>query len=356
MTKCSIFLSLVIYMGTGILAAQTNFHSTLPAGLLQRGGDYSDGYGIAWPFYGNFHYQEVHTSWYGQVKVLRGVSFRRAWGLPTANGAVARTVDIEFKLGYGNLHAFGNGSLGGNYNSAPTTVHPRQSVSLPSWVNPPQQAPAPFDAKIPFAGVFVYNGKEHLVWEIRVGQPSVIGGSYKCDRQLAQTYVFGNGTPIGTGCVPNGQTAPHALLTSVENLGPEYPMTFRAISRLGPAKSWVTLALGAKNTMNNVPGWCSPIYLAPLVYLLMDGTAGPNNVARAAITTKYTPSAIGITFYAQAFAKDKNAAGISLSNATKTVVPPAPILQSWRYVYADYNNPANVQGPYTYGSLITGWW
>lgn len=354
--KCSPFLSLVICLGTGILGAQTKLHSTLPAGLLQRGGDYDDGRGIAWPFYGNFHYQEVHTSWYGKAKLLFGVSFRRAWGFPTANGAVARTVDIEFKLGYGNLHAFGNRSLGSNYNSAPTTVHPRRSVSLPSWVNPPKQAPAPFDAKIPFAGLFVYNGKEHLVWEIRVSQPSVIGGGYRCDRQLGQNYLYNAGTPVGVGCIPNGQTGAHSLLTTVYNYGPGQEMMFYANSRQGPARSGVTLALGVSNTTTKIPGWCSPVYLAPLAYISMDGPAGPTNSARAAINSTYTPSAIGMTFYAQAFAKDQNAAGISLSNATKNVMPPVPILQTWKYVLADYRNPSNLQGPYTYGSLITGWW
>jgi len=337
-----------------MLAAQNTVHSTLPAGLLQRGGDYNHGRGIGWPLTGNFHYQEVHSSWTGKgVKLLVGVGFRRAWGRPTANGAVARTADIEFIVGYGNRYAFSANNFIGNYKSAPTTVHPKRSVSLPSWVLAPKQAPAPFDVNIPFTGLIIYNGKDDLVWEIKVSKLSVAGGGYCSDRQLGNDYLVDLGKPIGTGCIPTGQTSTHTLLSSLYNYGPQ--MQLYANSRLGPANSAVTLVLGTKNTTTKIPGWCAPVHLAPLVYIPVGMPHSPTHFARAMINVNYTPSAVGVSLYAQAFAKDKNPGGISLSNACKMVMPPPPIFQTWKYVIAENPNSNVLSGPYTYGSLITGW-
>jgi hypothetical protein len=347
---------LVLMLSISASSPAQVFRYTLPQGMLNRGGDWDDGEGSPYVLsYGTLRYQEVHTSWTGKgAKVLSCVAFRRAWNKPYTGTAGARTVDITFTIGPGNLHQFYSTSFAGNYKSTPTVVHPKKTVNLPSWVQRPTNSPARFDAIIPFARPAIYIDTADMLWDIELTNASTPGGGYYCDRQVA-AYGSAPSQMIGQGCVAAGRSKPIMHIASVFNAGPAWPMRMQ-LSVLYNPNAPVTLAIGLKGVPLPVPGWCTTIGTTPLVYVPLGTPSTINNVVRGIIDFPHSPGLVGTTFYSQAFAKDTNAAGISLSNACRNQVPRPPIPQSWKYVLAAGSNPTRIEGPHTVGSVVTGWY
>ena len=312
---------------------------------------------------GAFRYQEVHTSWVGKpVKVLLQAGFRRAGNRPTTASAVARKADITFTVGYGASGTFSKTSFAGNFKAnTAKIVFPKTNVSMPAWTSKPTTAPAPFNVIIPFKTVFTYDGKQDIVWEINYENPTVTGATtYYCDRASAVAYLSDAGVSIGTGCTATGQTLSHYHNATIYNYGPNgttYKMRLYLFASRNPANAPVTVALGVRNLNAQIPGWCNKIYPSPVLYVPMGTSTATGTVTSNYQSFPHTPTAIGVKIYSQAFAPDAKQTGlVSLSNADSFTMPndPAGTARTWKYVY-QLSTAATLNGPYTAGSVITGW-
>ena len=335
--------------------------STLPDGLLREPGRAVTPY----PFdRGDFRYQEVHSSWRGKPKRLLGVAFRRAWEQPVTVSAVARTALLKFTVGYGDRVTFSS-VFGANYlkNTTPLVVFPTTKVSLPAWVNPPRStAPAPFNVRLPFKRPFIYSGKADFVWEIEHTSASVAPNSrYYSDRAVASRAGYATPTYYGTGCTTKGQSRHHWLEARFLNNGPKaaQPMRLGMQTFLGPVGAVVVGMVGIQRKAISVPGWCAQLLVDPLVFYGI-GKVAAGNPPRTPFTYLDLPhirQALGVVLHCQAFCLDAGqSSGLSLTHGNALRVPndPFTLSPSWKYIYKA--SASNVRGPFTTGSVITGWY
>jgi len=375
------------------LSAQ-KFHSTLPDGLLAQGGNYSSGGGVSYCLDpGIFRYQEIHKNWLGKQKALRGVAFRRGWGRATNTTAVARKYDLFFRLGYGDSATYASTSFNGNYTRGRQVVIGKESpagntpvtVSLPDWtkLNPAWSAtnPAPFDAFMPFTtAVFLYDGKNDMIWEIEIVKASVSGGTYNCDRQGT-----GGNSATGVGTyVPNPYPACNdSAITSTTGaymFGTAYVYN----------KSYSTVSYQDKVRIYNYSYRTAPGANVAVAYSPFPNPTGVNMGAicnklhfdaskpfhllfrPAANTTSASTSSHATTnllfpwnnVYAnvpimmQTAWTDSKTGFFSLTAARSFTIPSYPPVSKpidMKYIYKRSTSTSN-SGPYTAGSVITGWY
>ena len=361
-THFTLAVSATVLLASAAFAQTASY--TLPDGLTKTGGSYSSGNGVSYVFdRGAFHYQEVHGSWVGKgVKVLTKVGFRRAWNRATNTTAVARKGDFTFTCGYGVNSTFAKTSFSSNYTTGSAVeVFPKTTISMPSWTTKPSTSPAPFDVVIPFKKTFIYDGKREFIWELNYENPTVTTTTYYyCDRQSPSSAATDAGTVLGTGCVATGRTSAHTLNSTFYNYGAggsPYTMRVYLYATNNPSSQPVTAAFGVTNPNAQLPGWCAKLYTLPLFYVPIGTSSSTGTLSSRYVDIPYIAGIVGVTTYGQAFAADPGqASGLSLTNAEALTMPkdPAGTPLSWKYVY-QLSTSSTLSGPYTAGSVITGW-
>lgn len=340
----------------------------LPDGFLNTGGNYSNGNGVLYVFDRPYlHYQEVHTTWGGKGnKMLTGAAFRRGWGQANAPAAVARIADVTFTAGHGSIATFSRTSFAGNYTGASATVvHPKATVALPSRQMKPTTIPAPWDVFVPFKTPFLYDGTSDFVWEILYENPSVTATtSYNSDRASTTAYLRTTGESQFTGCTTTGNTSPFDMISRFDNYGPNgatYKMRLYTSTADAPANTAVTLALGVQKADAQIPGWCAKVYPNPIAFLPLGTANASGNTTGIYFDFPHFAAAEHATLYLQAYALDaSHPGGILLSDGQDLLIPPAPPFPlatgTTKYIYQ--TSPATVtpSGPFTAGSVITGWY
>jgi len=375
------------------LSAQT-FHSTLPDGLLKFGGNYSSGGGVSYCFdRGPFQYQEIHKNWLGKQKVLRGVAFRRGWGRATNTTAVARKYDLLLRLGYGDSSTYAKTSFNGNYTRGRTVVVGKEAttgntpvtISLPDWTtqNPAwsQANPAPFNAVIPFTtAIFLHDGKNDMIWEIEISKATTSGGTYYCDRQGTggnNSYGVGTYVPLNR---PRCNDSAITSTTGAYMYGYSYVYN----------KSYTTVSYQDKVRIYNYSYYTAPganvaaafspfplpngVNIGAICNQLYFDASKPFHVIfrPAANTTSASTSSHATTnllfpwnnIYAnvpiimQSAWDDSSTKYFSLTAARSFTIPSYPPMTQpidMKYVY-QVSTSSTLSGPYTAGSVITGWY
>ena len=369
-------------------AAQT-YHSTLPDGYLKKSGDWWMT-GVGFPFAAGLgRYQEVHDDWSGSARTLKGVAFRRAWGLPTNTSAVARTVSVFFRVGYGDVSKFGTGSsIDANFTSSRTTVVGTESpagispavVKLPDWtaLDPKwsQGNPAPFSAILPFSTSFVHDGKTDFVWDVEIVKTSSTGALYHFDRAAVGqgNYSLSQYEPLplldAGSCHDSSATGtfPARITGSAVSYDKTYPGTTLADTTRISVTSFST---APNATVIHAIGFPSiaGIQIGAKCYGLHVDTAQPHllsyqttfNSGSGYSPTTYwsapnsaTSSLIGTRFAVQAAWTDSSTKQLGLSQGVTFLMPGQSRPVHTKYVYASAGSAT--QGPYTAGSVITGWY
>lgn len=359
-------LGLAVY-SSALCAQNPTFRYGLPEGFLSAPGQYLAGGGVSYVFdRPDFAYQEVHSSWTGGgQKILLGVGFRRGWGQEDIPANTARTADVTFTVGTGDRATFAKTSFAGNYsNNSATVVFPKAQVSMPDWRTRPAVAPAPFDVVFPFKVPYVYDGKSDFVWQIAYENCSESARTrYFCDRANTQKYLYSNGIPIGTGCTATGRTVAHGLTSRLYNYGPNgasYKMRLYLQATNNPSSAPVAAAVGGVQLNLPLPGWCTNLVTLPLLYLPIGTSSSTGSLATRYYDSPYVASAVGTSLYVQAYSPDAgHPSGLSLTEGEKTTMPPTinfTPTASFKYIYRSAPTSTSLSGPFTAGSVITGWY
>jgi len=338
---------------------------TLPRGYETMGGGRGNGTGVPYPFdRGVFHYMEVHTTWKGSIVPLSNVRFRRAWNYNSNTTAIKRTADVTFIVGEGNNSSFTT-TFSTNYVSAPTTVFPKTTVNMPDWTTKTGLMPDAWSLTLPFKTKYVYLGKNDFVWEIIYDNPSITSTSgYQADRSSSwgnsptQNPRQSDYITYGTGCTATGRTATMSNQLILYNGGSSNPMQIRVTAANNPSSQALTMAIGFQSANLTIPGWCTQVLINPFFYLPLGTTDSSGVLPSSPVTVSfpYAPKATYVPVFTQTFAKDPGkAGGIALSNAAAAFMPRPPGDYVFRYTYNTSLTATTGVGPYTAGSVVTGW-
>jgi hypothetical protein len=339
---------------------------TLPRGYETMGGGRGNGTGVPYPFdRGVFHYMEVHTTWRGQSRVLTNARFRRAWNYASNTTAVKRTAVVTLNVGDGDntkfTTTFSTNFIGGKF----TTVFPTTTVNMPDWTTKTGLMPDVWTLTLPFTTKFVHTGKADFVWEIFYDKPSVTTTStgYQADRSSS----YGNNTSsprqsdyitYGTGCTATGRTSAMSNRLVFYNAGSTNPMQLQVTATNNPSSQSLTLAVGFQSANLTIPGWCTQVFVNPLIFLPLGTTNSSGVLPGSPVTVNfpYTASGIYVPVFTQTFAKDPGLlGGIALSNGDAAFMPRPPGDYIFRYTYSTSVTSTTGSGPFTAGSVITGW-
>lgn len=358
--KTSISLSLLAALGAAPRLQSQQPGATLPAGFLQSGGNAPDGRGTGTSFIFDaprMRYLERHAAWTGgSQRVLNGMALRRPWGQPAAPRATARTMDISLHLGLAQGTTLGAGSFSNNFvGNSRQQVFSQRAVQLPDRSAPATQIPAAWDLRLPFSRPHIYTAAADFLWEVECSNSSAVSGTrYYCDRADDSSFLRSDARQQGAGC--GGQS----LAARFYNYGPQgktYQMRLYLDADQHPANTTVTVALGLQTLAVSLPGWCAPVHPDPLVYLPLGNTDALGQLPGRYLNQAYLPALEGLRLQLQSFAADSTVAvGVALSGGMELWVPPAPgpRAQGFAFVYQT-STGGSLKGPYTSGSVITGW-
>ncbi|MHC4513835.1 MAG: hypothetical protein ACYS5W_09070 [Planctomycetota bacterium] len=372
---------------TSLSAQGPTFHSTLPAGLLKTGGDYSSGNGVSYVLdRGVFHYQEVHKDWLGKVKVLQGVSYRRAWNRANDAACTARKFDMLFRVGYGDLSKFTKTSFNSNYTRGRKVMLGTESssgntavpINLPSWVNKPVTAPAPFNAIIPFKGIFVYDAKDDFIWELEITKIDTQNGNYYCDRHKAtggtsssgpSAYVPATRPPCNDSAITrtNGAymygycyvyNSSYSTVSYRDKLRVyNYSYYTAPGANVAAAISPFPLPSGV-----NIGAICNRLYFdasKPFHVIFRPATNDQNARTSSHATTNllipWNNAYANIKLMMQTAWSDSKTGFFSLTAARSATVPSYPKPLNTIYTYR-LGTATTLNGPYSAGSVVTGWY
>jgi hypothetical protein len=330
------------------------------------GGGRGNGTGVPYPYdRGVFHYMEVHTTWKGTIVPLGNVRFRRAWNYAANAAAVKRTADVTFKVGEGNAATFSSTFASNFIGGKSTLVFPKTQVNMPDWTNKTGLMPDIWTLTLPFTTKYIYLGKNDFVWEVFYDKPSVTSPSgYQADRSSSwgnsptQNPRQSDYIKYGTGCTATGRSAAMSNQIVFYNAGPASQMRLTITVANNPSKQMLTLALGLKSANLTVPGWCTKLLINPLIFLPL-GTTDANGVllsSPVSINFPYTANGLYVPAFTQVYARDPGkVGGIALSNGAAAFMSRPPGDYLFRYTYSTNLTATVGSGPYTAGSVVTGW-
>lgn len=344
------------------LAAQTI--TTTPAGFENTRGTSS----VSYPFSGtitpagSFRYQEIHTTLVGTPMTnIVAANFRRDESTTTTATAVARTANVEFKMGHGNRDRF-TPDFAANFSGGATTVFVRKPVNLVSWVGPGNGTLEPWTNRLPFDSNFTYNGTDHLVWEVNYDSMTPTG-TYNSDRATGSgsLWTSRSGVNLGTGCVATGRTSAFVLTTTAYHHVGSQIARLQAYVSNAPSSSPVILSIDAVNSNLQLPFLCSTLYALPTVTLSLGASSATGGTSSLNFYTfPFNPIFLTASIYMQAVSPDPGQASnflpLALSQGEDVLWPalsvttPAPAA----YIYNADLTAAFGNGPFFAGSVICG--
>lgn len=125
-----------------------------------------------------------------------------------------------------------------------------------------------------------------------------------------------------------------------------------------PSSQPLTLALGLQSANLTIPGWCTQVMVNPLIFLPLGttDTSGALPSSSVNVNFKYTAGIIYTPVFTQTYAKDPGqAGGIALSNGAAAFMPRPPGDYIFLYTYSTSLTATAGSGPFTAGSVLTGW-
>lgn len=273
-------------------------------------------------------FQQVDAFTYGAKTNRNRVYFRRDGLLPSNPLYGARTVDMEFAFGEGNLGTMSTTFADNYIGSTHQVVFNRKLVNFPDWSAAPALPPQPeSQALILFTDVvgWGYAGRTatgtDFVWEVRVWSNDKGGQPYPMDGDtVIPTVVTSSGSAVGTGCIATGQTSSVSHSNSLSNYGTSFDLSL-GVSRCQPFQTAFSL-LGATQVTTNI-GLCQPLQLLPVLTVNM-GTTDATGAASIAFTgLAHNPALIGQSIVSQTVAFDTGL-GLALSQGRVVAVPVDP--------------------------------
>ncbi|MCC6670450.1 MAG: hypothetical protein IT458_05270 [Planctomycetes bacterium] len=335
--------------------------TTAPAGYEATVGTSSVLYPWSFTSATAFRYQEIHTSLKGApLANIKAANFRRDESASTFTTSVARTQDVTFKMGHGNIAVFQT-NFNANYTGAPTTVFTRKPVNLPDWtLRQGTGGVEPWTLRLPYDANFNYDGVQDLLWEV-IWENSTATGNYTTDRTSSTTGSVSSssaGANLGTGCIATGRTSAFTLAATVYTHLNNSLMRLRTSCTNAPTSTPVLMAIDAVNSNLTVPGLCTTLYALPTLLVPIGTSSATGAVAIQDISLAYDANLQTQRIYLQAIALDAGLSGIpvALSQGENCLWPAAPVTgPNFLYTYStDITGATPTNGPFTAGSAICG--
>jgi hypothetical protein len=249
--------------------------------------------------------------------LITGLAYRRNLNLTTST---TRTLELEIKVGHADFSKV-TSTYATNYLGTPSVVFKKQNITF-DWTSASPLTPAAYDAVIPFATPFIYNGKDAFVWESN-NTTGNAGTGYSQDWYSGSSpaTIFGPiPTPLGAGCkTPNGTMTLNSSFRSTAATSFDYG--FDLIG--GPASTAALLFVGVNDP--NVPFFCGTLHVDPLLSAPIGSTSATGVIALRYANTPWTPALVDAAVYSQAFALDQSqASGVAMSNGLHSRAPRTP--------------------------------
>lgn len=266
--------------------AQGQKFAISPAGCEHFGGNTNNTY----PFRGPAsRYQQIHdavdlTVLNGRNPLLiNGMSFRASLTRTIA----ARSWELQVSLGHTTVgsQAMTN-AFASNFTATPTQVLPYTRVNVVGGRGITTTGPNPPLWNIPFKSLFIYlPARGNLCWEWQHRNSTGTSGTYMdaCSRSFRRGPEVG--LSYGAGCTANGQTSPAKAVFSPN--GANFDLSLTNAAANSTAIAWV----GFTRTQVNLPGWCAPLYVQPLVRVTgtTDATGSWKVGSASAASLRITP-------------------------------------------------------------------
>lgn len=338
--------------------------TTTPAGFEATRGTSS----VLYPFSattapaGSFRYQEIHTTLVGTPMTnIVAANFRRDESTATTTTALARTGNVEFVMGHGDIQRF-TSDFAGNYTLGSTTVFVRKPVNLVDWQGPGNGTLEPWTNRLPFDANFSYNGTDHLIWEVNYDSMTPTG-TYNSDRASGSgsLWTSRSGVNLGTGCIATGRTSAFTLTTTMFHHVGSQLARLQAYVTNGPSTQPVILTVDGTNSNLSLPFLCGTLYALPTVTIPMPATSATG--ASPTLNFYSFPFSSGLltsNLYMQAVSPDPGqnptVLPLALSQGEDCLWPalsvttPAPA----SYIYSATLTAQFGSGPFFAGSVICG--
>lgn len=344
------------------LAAQTI--TTAPAGFENTRGTGS----VLYPFSatltpaGSFRYQEVHTSLRGTtLNNIVAANFRRDESATATATAVARTGNIEFVLGTGDVQTF-TPDFAANFSGGRSVVFVRKPVNLVSWVGPGNGTLEAWSNRLPFDTPFSYAGTADLLWEVSYDSMTPTG-TYNSDRSAGggSLWTSASGTNIGTGCTATGRTTPFLLNTTLYHHVGSQLLRLQYWVTNGPSTTPAVMNIDTVNSNLSAPFLCGTLIALPTLSLPIGvtSTTGATPTLNY-LSFPYNPSFLSNSLFMQALAPDAGQSQpflplvLSQGEDCRWPAVNVPTPASTSYIYNADLTAQFGNGPFFAGSVITG--
>jgi len=288
--------------------AQLTKYAVTPAGHEFHPGNSNNTY----PFRGvSSHYQQIHDATDmmslhgGGVQIMTHMGFRPAstFNIP------ARQWDVQISLSPTTVTAAAmSTTFSANATTTPTVVLPYTTLKAAAGKGLGSTVPNKILWSFPFKQLYIYTPGpgRNLLWEWQ----SKNGGTQittPMDACSGTTRPVLRGASIGSGCTPTGKTLPAQAQVTVAGTA---SLSLANAAASAQALLWI----GVQRTNLTGPGWCSTLYLNPLIVV-----AGNTNSAGTWNAASVPASSLPATRYWEAFAQfgfaDKGlVGGFGLSN------------------------------------------
>ncbi|MCA8955701.1 MAG: hypothetical protein KDC87_06495 [Planctomycetes bacterium] len=281
------------------------------------------------------------------LQTIRGLAFRRDFNLV----ATARLdLEIEIAMTHADFASFGS-IFSANYKAPPTTVFPKQRVTI-DWTSASPLRPADYDAVFPFVAPFAYNRTDALLWETRTTSGKT-GAGYLQDwyAGVPAATVYGpRPSDLGSGCTtPNGVLTHLCSIRSTNANSVDFGFGVRG----GPSSQPVVAYVGL--TAVKLPLLCGVLEVNPLLGMSLGTTDGNGGVPIGYASAAWSAALVDLRILSQAFALDPSqASGVAISNGVLSRVMRSPggaTAYGVKRTYAPDSATAGVGTPVTLSSV-----
>ena len=345
------------------LAAQTFLWS--PAGTAKALGNSNNRI----PFWSqSATYQQIHDK--EDMNLVNGgkpISMKGLAMRPAQRTAITgRTWDMRISLSHTKVTSQGASStFSTNLGTASKIVFGTSTgYTKFSWKNFTHTggpgAPSAPAYTIPFTSTFTYVPVVgNLCWEWRHKNATTIARmSMDATSAIAQRGAIGRS--FGTGCTVKGNTRPATARIITSRVAfPDY--NFQADLTNAPPNASAMLVLGLKQQRTQIPGWCTSIEIAPLIFLpgKTDGTGAWKVLAPLTALKGTRPFMV---FLQYAFTDKTQTAGLGLSSTASYTTPNISGAHAFTRIYnAPFQSTTNGAELATSGTvgrnfgLVVGW-
>jgi hypothetical protein len=240
--------------------------------------------------------------------------------------------------------------------------------------------PAPFNAIIPFTtAIFLYDGKNDLIWEIEIVKATTSGGTYNCDRQgTGGNNSYGVGTDVpasrpscndsaitsATGAYMYGYCYVYNksyTTTSYRDKVRIYNYSYYTAPGANVAAAFSPFP---NPTGVNIGAICNKLYFDPskpfhVIFrpATNDTSARTSSHATTNLLFPWDNAFANVPIMMQSAWVDSTTKYFSLTAARSFTIPSYPVTTQpidMKYVYKRSTSTA-LSGPFTAGSVITAW-